>query len=128
MERLSSPRNFADDQYHEELLTSLLVMPRAPRRQTGDAPFVPPNTFAWTQGVIDLPNRNEHRIRFYEDNRYQILDPYTVLPNDPWYVRIRHNVKPMPAEWTRMLFTPYRPFMVGTWVPGKLVAPNTRRV
>ena len=100
-------------------------MPRAPRRQTGDAPFVPANSYAWTHGVIDLPNRNEHRIRFYEDNRYQILDPYTVLPNDPWYVRIRHNVKPIPAEWTRMLFTPYRPFMVGTWVPGKLVAPNT---
>ena len=28
------------------------------------------------------------------------------------------------AEWTRMLFTPFRPFMVGTWVPGKLVAPG----
>ena len=24
-----------------------------------------------------------------------------------------------------MLFTPYRPFMVGTWVPGKLVAEKT---
>jgi hypothetical protein len=24
-----------------------------------------------------------------------------------------------------MLFTPYRPFMVGTWVPGKLVADRT---
>jgi hypothetical protein len=23
-----------------------------------------------------------------------------------------------------MLFTPFRPFMVGTWVPGKLVAPG----
>jgi len=54
----------------------------------------------------------------------EILDPYTVLPNDPWYVRIRHNVQPQPAEWTRMLFTPFRPFMVGTWVPGKLVAPG----
>jgi hypothetical protein len=39
-------------------------------------------------------------------------------------VRIRHNVQPQPAEWTRMLFTPFRPFMVGTWVPGKLVAPG----
>ena len=40
---------------------------------------------AGQSGVIDLPSWAEHRIRFYEDNRYQILDPYTVLPNDPWY-------------------------------------------
>jgi hypothetical protein len=72
-----------------------------------------------------LPSWDEYRIRFYADNRYQILDPYTVLPNDPWYPRIRFNVKPAPAEWTRMLFSPYRPYMVGTWVPGHLVAENT---
>jgi hypothetical protein len=35
---------FSEDQYHEELLTSMLVMPRAPRRNSGSAPFVPANT------------------------------------------------------------------------------------
>ena len=71
--------------------------------------------------MIDLPDREvEVRIRFTEDNRYRILDPYTVLPNDPWYVRIRHNVKPQPPEWVHMIFSPFRPFMVATWVPGTL--------
>jgi hypothetical protein len=88
------------------------VMPRAPRLNNEAAPFVAAGHFAWTHGVIDLPNRNEHRFRFYEDNRYQVLDPYTTLPNDPWYARIRFNVKPMPAEWTRMLFAPFRPYMI----------------
>jgi hypothetical protein len=64
----------------------------------------------------------ESRFRFYEDNRYRLLEPYTTLPNDPWYPRIRFNVKPMPAEWCRMLFSPFRPYMVATWVPGKLIA------
>src|SRR5690349_6328713 len=50
------------------------------------APLVPAGTFGWTHGVIDLPSRDEHRLRFYDDNRYRILEPYTALPNDPWYV------------------------------------------
>jgi hypothetical protein len=85
-----------------------------------------PDSFAWTHGVIDLHDREvESRFRFYEDNRYKILDPYTTLPNDPWYPRIRFNMKPMPAEWCRMLFSPYRPYMVATWVPGKVIADKT---
>lgn len=88
-------------------------------RHTGDAPFAPAGTFGWTHGVVDLPSRDEYRFRFYEDNRYRILDPYTVLPNDPWYLRVRFNVKPMPGEWARMNWYPYRPYMMATWVPGK---------
>ncbi len=40
-------RTFADDQYHEELLTAHFVMPRAPQRNVGTAPYVAANTYAW---------------------------------------------------------------------------------
>ena len=81
-------------------------------------------TFAWTHGVIDLPDRNEYRIRFYDDNRYQVLIPYTALPNDPWYARVRFNMEPQPPEWASMQFSQWRPLMAATWVPGTLVADN----
>lgn len=85
-------RYFSDEVYHEEILTSFPVMSRRTvDRHTGDAPFTPAGTFGWTHGVVDLPSRNEYRLRFYEDNRYRILDPYTSLPNDPWYPRIQRE-------------------------------------
>ncbi len=62
-------RYFANDSFHEELITSQLVMPRAPRLNKEEAPFVAPDHFAWTHGVIDIPSWAEHRFRFYEDNR-----------------------------------------------------------
>jgi hypothetical protein len=113
-------RYFANEQFHEELLTYEPVLRRAQRRD-GAAPAVSEGSWSWTHGVIDLPNRDEHRFRWYEDNRYQILDPYTTLPNDPWYPRVRFNCDPVPPEWARMNFSPYRPYMVGTWVPGRLI-------
>jgi hypothetical protein len=113
-------RYFANERFHEELLTYEPVLRRAQRRD-GAAPAVLEGSWSWTHGVIDLPNRDEHRFRWYEDNRYQILDPYTTLPNDPWYPRVRFNCDPVPPEWARTNFSPYRPYMVGTWVPGKLI-------
>lgn len=115
---------FADNRFYEEVVQYQPVMRRQATKREGNAPNVAEGFWGWTHGVIDLPNRNEHRIRFTDDNRYQILNPYTSLPNDPWYPRIRFNVKPMPPEWCRMNFAPYRPYMVATWVPGKLVAPG----
>lgn len=115
-------RYFAESRYREELVTHQPAMSRQPITRTGEAPLAQPGSWGWTHGVLDLPSRDEYRIRFTADNRYQILDAYTGLPNDPWYPRIRFNVNPMPPEWCRMNFAPFRPYMVATWVPGKLVA------
>jgi len=59
-------RYFANDRFQEELITSQLVMPRAPRLNKEEAPFVAADHFAWTHGVIDIPSWAEHRFRFYE--------------------------------------------------------------
>lgn len=115
---------FANDRFYEEMMTYVPVVPRAARRMSGDPPFVPSDSFGWTHGVIDVPSWDEHRIRFYEDNRYRLLMPYTTLPNDPWYVRVRFNAEPMPPEWARMSFSPFRPHMIATWVPGTLLIDN----
>jgi hypothetical protein len=48
-------RYYSEEQFHDELLTSMLVMPRGPRLNKEDGPFVAPDHFAWTHGVIDLP-------------------------------------------------------------------------
>jgi hypothetical protein len=114
---------FTENRFHEDLILYNPVMKRGATKR-GTAPCVQEGFYGWTHGVIDLPTREEHRIRFLEDNRYRILPPYTGLANDPWYPRVRFNVKPMPREWARMNFSPFRPYMVGTWVPGKLVAPG----
>jgi len=116
-------RYFINNQFQEDLVISNPVMERGPVKR-GAAPCVQPGFFGWTHAVIDLPSWSEYHIRFTDDNRYQILLPYTSLPNDPWYPRVRFNVNPMPPEWSRMNFAPYRPYMVATWVPGKLVAPG----
>ena len=110
---------FTEDAFHEDLVTYFAVLPRIVAKP-GAAPRVQPGGWGWTHGVIDLPDRTEYRFRWFADNRYQILDPYTVLPNDPWYVRIRHNVAPRPPEWARMIFHPYRPYLPATWGPANI--------
>ena len=57
-------RYFANDRFQEELITSQLVMPRAPRLNKEEAPFAAPDHFALTHGVIDIPSWSEHRFRF----------------------------------------------------------------
>lgn len=63
-------------------------------------------------------------IRFLQNNGYQLLAPYNVPLNDPWYPRVRFNLKPIAQEWGRMLFSPVRPYLPASWVPGTVLTSN----
>ena len=65
-----------------------------------------------------------YRIRFTQPNGYMISAPYSAPPNDPWYVRVRFNLRPVATEYSRMPFIPKMPYMLATWVPGKAIAKN----
>jgi hypothetical protein len=80
------------------------------------------NTYLFAHGVINLPDKGTYYFRFTADNGYKILPPYNVLANEPWYVRIRSNIRPVAPEYGRQLFMPFRPWMLATWVPGKVLS------
>lgn len=61
-------------------------------------------------------------IRWYAQNGYQILKPYNDIPNDPWFARIRFNTTPTPPEWATQVWTPSRPYILATWVPGQVLS------
>jgi len=63
-------------------------------------------------------------IRWTRPNGYQILPPYGDLPNDPWFPRVGFNINPWAPEWARQLFNPQPPFLLATWVPGKVLSPS----
>ena len=63
-------------------------------------------------------------IRWYAQNGYQLLPPYGTTPNDPWFIRVRFNQTPIPPEWATQVWSPQRPFLLATWVPGTVLAPN----
>lgn len=71
-------------------------------------------------GLLSVANQaGTYWIRFTDTNGYRILPPYTVPPNDPWYPRIRFNLRPIPAEWARQIFIPQRPYQLASWIPGR---------
>lgn len=61
-------------------------------------------------------------IRWYNINGYQLLEPYGTTPNDPWFVRVRYNLTPIPPEWATQVWTPSRPNILATWVPGTVLS------
>lgn len=83
------------------------------------------NTYVFEHGVLYLySDTATYYLRFTEDNGYQILSPYNVLATEPWYVRLRTNIRPVAPEWGRQLFMPFRPYMLATWVPAQIVGTN----
>ncbi|MGC1582156.1 MAG: hypothetical protein WA766_11765 [Candidatus Acidiferrales bacterium] len=63
-------------------------------------------------------------IRWYAQNGYQLLSPYGTTPNDPWFIRVRFNQVPPPPEWATQVWSPQRPFILATWVPGTVLSQN----
>lgn len=60
--------------------------------------------------------------RWYAQNGYQVIAPYNDIPNDPWFARIRFNLLPTPPEWATQVWTPQRPFILASWVPGSAIS------
>ena len=68
-----------------------------------------------------LPPTTNASIRFLKQAGYQVFPPYGAMPNAPWYLRIGYSVQAFPADWAKMPFQPSRPYLLGTWVPGKVL-------
>jgi len=76
-------------------------------------------------GLITVVDGNTtFRLRFTAVNGYTVLPPYNTHPNDPWYPRIRFNLRPVAPEWGQQPFQPVLPFQLASWVPGKVLANN----
>lgn len=83
------------------------------------------DTFAFSgSGFLVVDSPTTKYLRFRQSNGYQILPPYGVPPNDPWYPRIRFHLRPVAKEWSRQNFYPYSPYQLATWVPGKVLSSN----
>jgi hypothetical protein len=63
-----------------------------------------------------------YHVRWYANNGYQILQPYNDIPNDPWRARIRFSLADIPPEYGNQVWTPQKPYQLGTWVPGSAIA------
>ena len=79
--------------------------------------------YTFTQRLLTLATTGTYYIRWTRSNGYQILPPYGDLPNDPWFPRIGFNINPWAPEWARQLFNPQPPYLLATWVPGKVLSP-----
>jgi len=75
-------------------------------------------------GLLALSSTGSYWLRFTATNAWQLLPPYNVPSNDPWYPRVRFNLRPVPLEWSRQPFTPCTPYLMASWVPGKVLASN----
>jgi len=71
--------------------------------------------------LLTLPDIGTYWFRFTQRNGYQVLPMYTYLPNIPWYPRIRFGLLPPPGEWATQLFLPAAPWLLGTYVSGKVL-------
>jgi hypothetical protein len=81
-------------------------------------------SYTFTQRLLTLALTSTYYIRWTRPNGYQILPPYGDLPNDPWFPRVGFNINPWAPEWARQLFNPQPPFLLATWVPGKVLSPS----
>ena len=75
-------------------------------------------------GLLTLFTTGSYWVRFTANNGWQLLPPYNVPSNDPWYPRVRFNLRPVPREWASQPFSPCTPYMMASWVPGKVLASN----
>lgn len=103
------------------LRTELLRYAPAMRQTTGNPAA---DTYSFDHGVLKVASDGHYFIRFTEDNGYKLLPPYDVLSTEPWYLRVRTGLRPVAPEWGRQLFLPFRPYMLATWVPGRVVDGN----
>jgi len=83
------------------------------------------DTYVFTPGgLLTVFSTASYWIRFTALNGWQLLPPYNVPLNDPWYPRVRFNLRPVAREWANQPFSPYSPYMLASWVPGQVLAPN----
>jgi hypothetical protein len=80
--------------------------------------------YTFTQRLLTVAGTGTYYIRWTRPNGYQILPPYGDLPNDPWFPRIGFNINPWAPEWAHQLFNPQPPYLLATWVPGKVLTPS----
>lgn len=60
--------------------------------------------------------------RWYANNGYQIIAPYNDIPNDPWRARIRFTPVDLPPEYGNQVWTPQKPYQLGSWIPGTAIS------
>lgn len=101
---------------HIELLKYNNVIARDPFNAT-------PSTYTTATILLTVFDPGvTYYIRWFAQNGYQVIVPYNDIPNDPWFARIRFNIKPTPPEWATQVWTPQRPFQLATWVPGAVIS------
>jgi hypothetical protein len=108
---------YADGILRQDLLRYRPVLSRASAAT--------PNTYVFTPGgLLTVFSTASYWIRFTAQNGWQLLPPYNVPLNDPWYPRVRFNLRPVAREWAQQPFSPTSPYMLASWVPGKVLAAN----
>ena len=106
---------YADGVVRTELLRYQPAMTRTSTPTAASYSFSP-------GGLLTLFSEDAYWIRFPKKNGYQLLPPYNVPANDPWYPRVRFGLRPVTREWAQQPFSPTEPYMLATWVPGKILS------
>lgn len=110
-------RYYSDGILHQDLLMYLPVIARGAAADGSH--------FTMTSGgLVTFNSSATYWFRFRQNNGYQLLAPYGALLNDPWYLRVRFTLRPVPQEYGTQPFLPAMPYMLATWVPGTVLASN----
>ena len=72
-------------------------------------------------GVLGVNRVTNYWIRFTEHNGWKVLPPYSTPLTDPWWVRVRFNLRRVPPEYAVQPYVPYRPYRPASWVPGRVL-------
>jgi hypothetical protein len=101
---------------HLEILKYFNVIAKDPFNAT-------PSTYTSNTILMTVfSSSTTYYVRWFAENGYQALVPYNDIPNDPWFARIRFNLLPTPPEWATQVWTPQRPNILATWVPGTAIS------
>ena len=81
-----------------------------------------PTTYLFTSQLLQVANRLAYAVRFTAQNGFQALVPYIAPSYLPWYPRVRFALTAPAPEYMTQIFTPMRPYQMGSWVPGKILS------
>ena len=119
--------NLTDAPYHVRFVEGARVFVHLLRADPVFMPaqFAPSaSTYLFGGRTLTVASTNPLFLRFTAPNGYQVFPPYNALPNVPWFARVGYALTPPAPEWARQLFLPERPYMLGAWMPGRVVGPR----
>lgn len=86
--------------------------------------FATPESYVLSGRAVLLTDVTLMHVRFTDYSIFSISTPYGNLPNVPWFPRVRFPASALVPEWVGQSFNPQRPYLLASWVTGKVLDPH----